>query len=181
MADIIISGEVVAKRISGLTAKLAAEILSLDDWSIAIDKSDEASSFQASLKTLQILLGGIYRPAVEPVLVGSVLTLDVANNTQAMFEPRKASATRTIDGNYTLVLSNSVNANLISKVVSLTGTIIITMPADVLVSNPSTLGVWDDTLKTLTMSAGTDDLIEFQFLWDKTNSQWFLKVSEVAL
>ena len=182
MATIIITGEVQAKRIAQLTGKSASEIISLlSSYKIAIDNEADDESFQISLTALQDVIGGIFRPAVEPALVGGVLTLNGAGNTQILFEPRKTAGDAVIDVNFTHVFEEVASANLMSEVLKLTGTRIITMPANVEVSNPSTLGVWDDGAKTLTMSAGVADKIEFQYLWYKTDSVWLLKVSEVAL
>lgn len=183
MATIIITGEVQAKRISDLTAKAAAELLALlGNYHIAIDNPDETESFEISLSILQELIGGIFRPAIETVLVGSVLTLNAAGNTQAMFEPRKTAGDPVIDVNFTHVFEEVASANLISEILRLTGTITITMPSDVTSSlNPSPISVWDDALKELTINAGTADVIEFQFLRDITGGNWLLKVAEVSL
>lgn len=122
----------------------------------------------------------IYRPATEPVVDASILTLDLTGSAQGAFEPRTSSGTRTISSNFTIAFSNVATTDLISAVFSFTGTVVVTMPANVEVSNPSSIGVWDSGLKELILTAGTNDIIEFQFLWDATESIWLLKVSEVS-
>lgn len=120
----------------------------------------------------------IERPTTQPAIAAGVLTIDLNNRKQVLSEPRLSVGTLTINEDFTWAFSNATNGDLASAVLSLTGTRIITFPADVLVSNASTLGTW--AAPNLTLTAGTDDLIEFQFLRYKTNSKWLLKVGEVA-
>jgi hypothetical protein len=122
----------------------------------------------------------LYRPSTEPVISASTLTLDLGGSAQGAFEPRTSVGTRIISSNFTLAFSNVATTDLISAVFSFTGTVIITMPADVEVSNPSSIGSWDSGLGELTITAGTADVIEFQFIWDATEAIWLLKVSEVS-
>ena len=122
----------------------------------------------------------IYKPSTQPAISASTLTLDCTEKDEAMFEGRLSVGTLTINSDFTIALANVTATNLISCVLSLTGTRNITMPADVLVSNPSSLGDWS-AKPILEITAGTDDVIEFQFLRYATNSKWLLKVSEVAV
>ena len=153
-------------------------------WRLAVESNTDATNknryidFQDLMKDLRI-----YEPSTEPnVVTGTpnTLTLNMDSYRQAMFEPRLSVATRTINVNFDLVISNQTNGKLLSVVLSLTGTITIDMPSDVLVSNASSIGTWDDVAKELELATGTDDIIELQFLRDKTASKWLLKVSEVA-
>ena len=180
MATFIISGEVQGKRISDLTERQLAQLI-LSQVNFCIDDPSVDFSEYISGTTLQNALGGLYRPAVEPVISASAMSIDLADNSQGMFEPRAATATRAISSNFTLSFANVANAELISCVFSFTGTVTITMPSDVEVSNPSSLGTWDDALKELEIAAVTADIIEFQFLRNKTESTFLLKVAEVAL
>lgn len=126
----------------------------------------------------------IERPEIQPVIVtGSpnILTIDLNNRKQGLFEPRLSVGTLSINIDFDFIISNKTNGDLISSVLSLTGTRIIKFESDVLVSNASTLGTWDGGAKTLTITAGTDDLIEFQYIRYKTSSKWLLKVGEVAI
>jgi len=123
---------------------------------------------------------GVYIPATEPALATGVLTLDCTDQQEAMFEPRLSVGVLTINTDFAVVLTNSATTKLISFVVQLTGTIIITLPADFNVSIPSSIGTWDNVADTLTLTAGTDDIIEFQILKYTSSSKWILKTSEVA-
>ncbi len=118
-------------------------------------------------------------PTTQPALSGSDLTLDMASNRQAIFEARKSVGDLTIDSDFNFIVTNKTNALVLSCVLSLTGTRIITFEADVLISNPSSIGVWASPV--LTLSAGTDDLIEFNLLRYNTSSKWLLVVGEVAI
>lgn len=115
----------------------------------------------------------IYIPTPQPSISAGDLTLDIDSNRQAMFEPDA------INEDFNFVISNDTNALLLSCVLSLTGTRIITFESDVLVSNASSIGTW--AAPNLTLTAGTDDLIEFQLLRYSTSSKWILKVGEVAV
>ena len=126
-----------------------------------------------------------YIPTAQPDItigVPNTLELDCTNQPQCLFEPQKETGvTQAIDVDYTLSFLNTTDTLLVSKVVQLTGTRIITMSADVLVSNPSSIGVWvGGGTQTLTLSAGTADIIEFQFLRYSTASKWILKVGDPA-
>lgn len=126
----------------------------------------------------------IYIPSSEPEIVTGTpneLTIDMDSVRQSMFEPRLSTGTRSINVDFDLTITNDTNALLLSCLFSLTGTRIISFESDVLVSNASSIGTWDDTGKELTLTTGTDDIIEFQFLRDRTASTWLLKVAEVAL
>lgn len=119
----------------------------------------------------------IYIPSTQPSISGGNLTFDMDNNRQAMFEGRLSVGTLSINTDFNWIISNDSNALLMSSVLSLTGTRIITFEADVDCTNPSSIGSWSGT--ALTLTAGTDDLIEFQLLRYSTNSRWILKVGEV--
>ena len=124
----------------------------------------------------------IERPSTQPAVVTgtpNTLTIDLNSRKQGLFEPRLSVGTLSINLDFDLVINNKANADLASIVLSLTGTRIITFESDVLVSNASTLGTWASP--DLTITAGTDDLIEFQFLRYKTSSKWLLKVGEVSI
>ena len=121
----------------------------------------------------------IYIPTTQPSISVGNLTLDMLSNRQAMFEGRLSVGTLTINSDFNFIISNDTNALLLSCVLSLTGTRIITFEADILVSNASSIGTW--AAPDLTLTAGTDDLIEFQLLRYSTSSKWILKVGEVAV
>lgn len=121
----------------------------------------------------------IHIPSTQPALLGSDLTLDMESNRQAIFEGRKSIADLTIDSDFNFIVSNKSNALVLSCVLSLTGELELTFEADVLISNPSSIGVWASPV--LTLSAGTDDLIEFNLLRYNTSSKWLLVVGEVAV
>jgi len=120
---------------------------------------------------------GIYKPATQPAITASVLTIDCKSRNQVIVEPTPRPET----SNFSIVFSNVTNTDVVQVVLQLTGTIIITMPSNVKVSIPSSIGVWDNILKTLTMSAGTADEIGFNFLWNKSGLFWDLAVGEVAI
>ena len=118
-----------------------------------------------------------YRPTTEPSITATVLTIDCNSRSEVIVEPTPRPET----SNFSIVFSNVTNTDVVQVVLQLTGTIIITMPSNVKVSIPSSIGVWDNILKTLTMSAGTADEIGLNFLWNKSGLFWDLAVGEVAL
>jgi hypothetical protein len=122
----------------------------------------------------------VYRPTTEPSISGGILLLDLDNAAQGMFEPRLSSGTRTINTNFTLSTEGVAPTNLISIVFSFTGTITITMPSYIRVSNASSIGTWDGVLRELEIAAGTNDIIEFQLLKVNEEDIWILKVSEAV-
>jgi len=143
--------------------------------------TDYTATLQAKDGTIALLTDAeIYTPTTEPAISTGTITLDCGNNQEAMFEPRLSVGTLTINTNFTIALSNITGTKLISFVVQLTGTIVITLPADFNVSIPSSIGTWDNVANTLTIAAGTDDIIEFQILKYTSSSKWILKTSEVA-
>ena len=115
----------------------------------------------------------IYIPDTQPSLSGSDLTLDMVSNRQAMFEPDAISS------NFNFITTNKSNGLLLSCILKLTGTIEITFESDVLVSNASTLGTWASPV--LEITAGTNDIIEFQLIRYTVDSKWLLKVAEAAI
>jgi len=121
----------------------------------------------------------IERPSTQPVINAGVLIIDLNSRKQGIYEPRKSVGTLSIDENFTWAFDNEENADLANAVLSLSGTREITFPADVLVSNASTIGTW--TSPVLTLETGTDNIITFSFLRYKTNSKWELRVGEVAI
>lgn len=124
-----------------------------------------------------------YEPLAEPVIVTgtpNTLTIDMQSNKNALFEPRLSSGTRSINVDFDLIISNDSNGRLLSIILSLTGTRTIQFDSDVLCSNPSTLGIWNSGTQELQLVLGTNDIVEFQLIRDKTGSKWILKVSEVA-
>lgn len=114
-----------------------------------------------------------------PVISGGTLTLDCLSQFQILFEPLESVGVLPIDIDFTVAITNATNAKLISMILTLTGTRIITFPADVLVSIPSSIGVW--SAPNLTLSAGTNDIIEIQMLRYTQSSNWLLKVAEKAV
>jgi hypothetical protein len=123
----------------------------------------------------------IYKPAVQPQILAGILTLDCQLYKQVMFEPRKNVENLSIDGNFTIVLSNTVNCDLISIVLSLTGIVIIKFPYNVVCSNQSTSGSWNPSTQELILSATTDELIELQLLKYVAGSKFILNVSEKVI
>jgi len=123
----------------------------------------------------------IRRPETEPVISTGVIDLDCLGSRQMLFEPRNSSGTRTISSNFEIQISDDSNVIEITSTFSFTGTIVVTLPSDVSVSNPSSIGTWDEVLDTLTIDAGTDDIIEFSFLYDESSSVYDLKVGEVRV
>ena len=124
---------------------------------------------------------GIYIPETQPIVTTGTITLNCDNEKELLFEPRLNVGTLPINVNFEIVLSNDSNAILISMTCSLAGTRTITFPSNFLCSNASSLGVWDNALKTLELSAGTADIIEFQMLYYASTDNWLLKVSEIPL
>lgn len=179
-----LDGSVEIKRISEFLNKVLSSE-NLANYKVLIDYENDDDSFSCSLTQLLSFaqVEEIYTPDTQPdISLGTPNTLDLNcnNEKQAIFEPQKeAGVTQAIDVDFTLSFSNDSNALLISMAVQLTGTRNITMPADVLVSNPSSIGDWSGA-PVLQISAGTADIIEFQFLRYSTTSKWLLKVSEVA-
>lgn len=180
MAGFVISGEVEGKRISQLVEKLEANI-DFDNDKFGIDNENETDTKQIPLRTLQNLLGKIYRPETEPSISGSTLTLNLNGNSQAIFEPRSTDLVRTISSNFTLAFTNDSTADNIICINEFTGTIIITLPTNTRCSNPSSIGTWDEIARTLELETDTADNIEFNFLYDNSSDMYNLMVSEVAL
>ena len=120
----------------------------------------------------------IYKPTTQPAIAASTLTLDILDRYESIFEPRTSVGTRTISSNFTLAFSNDSNADIIHCVFQFTGTVVITMPAtvDVIDSLPSFVS-FDTGLYELTIDAGTNERVEFDFLIDKTSSRKSLVVS----
>jgi len=150
-----------------------------------------ATSYTATLQakdgTLAFLTdANIYIPATEPALATGVLTLDCNGSQEAMFEPRLSVGALTINTNFSVVLINSVNTKLIGNVYQFTGTVIITFATtaehEFKLSIAPNIGIWDSIAKTLTISAGTDDIIEIQL--ERYNSPtlpvWLIKAAEPA-
>jgi hypothetical protein len=125
----------------------------------------------------QVIPGAL--PLSNPVIETGTLTLDMDGNEQAMFEPEKSTGVPVIDTDFTLAFANASSGKLASMVVQLTGTRTITMPSDVLVSNPSSMGDWS-AKPDLVIMAGTADIIEFEFLRYSLDSKWLLKIAEKA-
>ena len=130
--------------------------------------------------TFAMLSDGMYTPTTQPSIAATILTLNCNNYNSAMFEGRLSVGTLSINSDFSIAFSNTTGTKLVSLVLSLTGTRNITMPADVLVSNPSSVGSWAGS-PILELTTGTDDVIELQFLRYSTNSKWLLKVSEIAV
>lgn len=157
-----LDGSVDVKRISAFLDKVLTQGI-LADYNVIIDNPADATSFKTTLLALQdillatvnnqIIINTLFRPSTEPAVDTSIVTLNCEGHAAAMFEPRLSAGTRTINANFTQAFSNVGNTDLVSAVYSLTGTRIITMPSDVLVSNSSSIGVWDGGAKTLTISA----------------------------
>ena len=154
-------------------------------WAMPVGKASDPSPDRfLNLETIKAYIDSlkIYVPGTQPSIVDGTpdtLTLNCTNREEASFEPRLSVGTLTIPSDFTVAFSNTTGTLLISIVLSLTGTVAITFPSDVLCSNPSSIGDW--TSNTLTLSAGTDDLIEMQLIRYSTNSKWLLKVAEVAV
>ena len=129
---------------------------------------------------------GVYIPAAEPALATGVLTLDCTDQQEAMFEPRLSVGTLTINTNFAVVLTNSATTKLIGNVYQFTGTVIITFATtaehEFKLSVAPDIGVWDNVAKTLTITAGTNDIIEIQL--ERYNSPtlpvWLIKMAEAA-
>ena len=119
----------------------------------------------------------IFRPATEPAVASTILTLDCENNNSCIFEPTP----RPIVANFSFAaFSNITGTDVIQVNLNLTGTLVISFGSNIQVSNPSSLGTWDDVLKELTITAGTADEIEFNFLWHKAAAVWVLSIGEVS-
>ncbi len=131
----------------------------------------------------QITSFGLLPLSTPSIVLGTpnLLTLDMISLEQYMYEPRESVGTLSIGIDFTIALANAAYGKLISMILSLSGAgnRIITLPSDFLVSIPSTIGVW--AAPALTLTVGTDDIIEFQMIRYNTNSKWILKVSEVAV
>jgi len=125
----------------------------------------------------------LYEPIVQPVVVAGVLNVDLKRLQLSIFNPRALTGTRTIAANFSWTFSNTTGVLNTSQTLSLTGVIIIdfSTQGNVKVSNPSSVGVWNDIAETLTITASVDDIIEFNFLYDSTSLVWDLKVGEVRV
>ncbi|MCP4586008.1 hypothetical protein, partial [Pseudoalteromonas sp.] len=127
----------------------------------------------------------IFTPTTEPditISTPNTLVLDCESSESCMFEPQEDTGTTIpIDIDFDLSFSNTTGTKLISMVLQLTGTRTITFPSDVLCSNASSIGTWNNTSKELELTAGTADIIEFQFLRYATGSDWLMKVADVPL
>jgi len=120
----------------------------------------------------------IYIPSTQPTIVtgltGEELGLNCNSRQQCKFDP-----TVTVSVNFEVILTNTTNTVIFSLTQAYTGTIVITFPSSFKCSNPSLIGEWDGTAKTLTLSAGTADVIEMSAQLHGTN--WLLIVGEVNL
>lgn len=128
--------------------------------------------------------GTIYRPTTEPEIVTGTpdtLTLDIAGYNQAMFEPNLSSSVRSINVDHSVILSNDENCDLFSIFYRLTGTRVIEFPSNVKVSIASTIGIWDDLAKTLTLGAGIDDNILMIAQKNRIEDFYDLSVNEISL
>ena len=165
-------------KLSGITNKIT-NFLTSGQKLYAIDGTPEEAYIDL-LELVQYLQ--IYIPATEPAIVTgtpNTLTLSCNDQQSAKFEPRLSVGTYSINVDFTLAVSNVTGTEIINLTPQLSGTRIITLAADWLVSISSELGTW--VAPALTITAGTDDLIEMSATWNKTNSKWMLKVSEVAV
>ena len=178
----ILTGNVIINRIWELLAKTLTRG-ELAQYSVAIDKQGEADTKRMTLEELVAFAeSGIFTPVVEPTItLGSpnTLILDCENSQQCKFEPRLSTGTLTINVDFTFSLTNTTKTEVISFFLSLTGTRIIQLSSSYLVSIASSIGSWNNSTYQLTISAGTDDLIEFSILWNNTASKWALIVGEV--
>lgn len=160
-----------------------------DELSFLLD--DITGDVVLTVPDKSIVIGeGIHKPSTQPAIVISApntLTLDCNNAEQASFEPRLSVGTLTINIDFDYILTNAGDALIIDQTIQLTGTRIISFPStgayEFLVSNPSSLGTWDDVLKELTITAGTDDIIEISMKKynSPTLSVWLVKISEIAI
>ncbi len=126
----------------------------------------------------------IQRPSTQPAIVTgtpNILTIDLNDRKQGLFEPRKSVEILGIDIDFNYAIDNDSNGDLISSPLTLTGTRIITFESKVVSSpTPSTISTWDDSTQKLTITAGTDDLVELNFLRYKSSNKWSLMVGEVV-
>jgi len=122
------------------------------------------------------------RPDTEPAISASTLTIDCGNVPQVVVEPRLSVGTRTINANFTIAFSNITNTILIHATIVLTGTIVVTMPSNVDVSDalPS-FAAWDSGTDELTLTMGTTEKIELSFMQDNTDSQITLVIGGIAV
>jgi len=153
---------------------IIAELTDIRDSAKLYGVNNEGAAIDVFIDLSKLIT---FRPATEPAITATVLTINCNNCNAIIVEPTPRPET----SNFSIVLTNVTNTDLIQVSLQLTGTIIITMPSNVKVSNPSSIGVWDDGLKTLTMTTGTADEIGLNFLWNKSGLFWDLAVGEVAI
>ena len=151
---------------------------SLDAWTYCVNQAGTVIDQKYNLRDLTPK-----RPATETeMVVSGEIELDCMNVPQVVLEPRYATGSRTITEDFDLSIFNKTNTVSLTATFSLTGTRVITMAdGDVTVSNPSSIGTWTPGADTLQLDAGTDDIIEFSFLYDATSDVWDLKVGEVRV
>lgn len=133
-----------------------------------------------------IIEGGdiIYEPDNEPQIVLGVpntLTIDLVDNKYSRFEPQYNGTDYNINVDFTLSFTNRANLREVGLYFMLSGTRIITFPSYVSMSVPSTIGVWDNLTKTLTLSTGIEDLILMIGYMNKTTSYIDFSVNEVSV
>lgn len=143
------------------------------------DSTDSDLNLVDDGNPFDLLEDKIYIPNTQPVISGGNLTLDMLSNRQAIFEPRLSVGTLSINEDFNLLTTNKTNALELTAVLSLTGTRIITFEDDVLISNASDIGTW--AAPDLTLTAGTNYIIEFKFHRYSTNSEWILSVGDNAI
>jgi hypothetical protein len=127
----------------------------------------------------------IFRPSVEPVLVGSDLIIDFAGSAQAIIEPRKSGGARAIDVDFNLKFSDFANLEITSIRLMLTGSRAIQMTngsggqPNIKASDIGSAGSWDSGSKILTVNATTSDIVELSYERDRQAVLFDLKMGGV--
>jgi len=119
-----------------------------------------------------------YKPTSQPAIAASLLTLDAVSARNAIFEPTP----RPITSNFTIAFAGMTNVNIVHVTLVLTGTMVVTMPSNVDVSDalPS-FASWDAGTDELTLTMGTAEKIELSFMQDNTDNQITLVVGGIAI
>lgn len=139
--------------------------------------------FHLSQAELEGILNGIiYQPSAQPQIVlgtPNELNIDLGGYTQGDYEPRLDGLTQAINVDFDLILDNETGVLTFAVFFRFSGTRIITMPVNVKVSVPSSIGTW--VAPNLTLTTGTDDDILMVFHRNKTGGFWDLSVNEVSV
>lgn len=169
---------------SNISVTIPADVLREGDIMNALNSSSTTNPLSAAMgKELLRLINKavVPEPETQPVISSGTLTLNAGGASQMMLEPLKATGTPLIDVDFTIAITNDTDVQMLSVMLNISGTRVITFPANVMASVLSSISTWDAANNQLTIEAGTNDYVELQLLKYKQQDVYILKVSEVAV